>query len=357
MEVLNFFKNFFKRSPQAPTSEVTITLGNRETIPAEKLIKSAFASKHGLFPHEILALDYAETYYTSGNDFQNFWWNRYGVRDVQSLLNSLVNRGFLEIGDLRAVLSQQTTAAIKDILKSRDLKTTGKKADLVQRILDNVSEAELDRLYPRRTYVLTEIGKTALTEEEYVHYIHRQDIQDLDIWSLNKLVYIEPHMPYRDKIIWYLNELGKVYLSERKFGLHRNCLAQLSRLLREENKLMDSLSVMAEYHFYSLSGLAPTDAGFLEMEARNFFNHYEFRIDTRPIAKCKEGLGYTNDDLKAFFKERMSKFPALPVPILTVDQCIDIIIMVLEKDTEGVAKIFDQARQNFKWRYPHFTKV
>lgn len=66
-------------------------------IPVEERVKTATASNHGLFPHEILVLEYAPSFYTEGNSFQGFWWYSYGVRDVQGVLTSLAERGFLEI--------------------------------------------------------------------------------------------------------------------------------------------------------------------------------------------------------------------------------------------------------------------
>lgn len=102
-----------------PTISVTISEPatpeemDANVIPAEVRATTAVVSKHGLYPHEILVLGYAHTYYTSDNSFQRFWWWRYGVRDVQSILNSLVKRGFLSVGDLKAVLSRQTVVNIK----------------------------------------------------------------------------------------------------------------------------------------------------------------------------------------------------------------------------------------------------
>ena len=66
------------------------TQTDTEGIPTlSSRIKSAFPSANGLYPHEIMMLDYASSYKTSGNSFQNFWkWN-YSVLDPQGVLDSL----------------------------------------------------------------------------------------------------------------------------------------------------------------------------------------------------------------------------------------------------------------------------
>lgn len=106
-----------------------------EIVPAEKRIHNATASKHGLYPHEVLVLDYASSYYTEGNSFQGFWWYRYGVRDVDKYLHSLLNRGFLKVGDLQNAIEKENATVIKDELKKHGLKVSGKKDELVQRLI------------------------------------------------------------------------------------------------------------------------------------------------------------------------------------------------------------------------------
>ena len=380
MGLFDFLKKTSKQ-PQTPTKQnvgggfvtpitpkVTVSIStpkpptqaelDAEVIPVETRIKTAIASKQGLYPHEILVLDYAHTFYTSGNSFQGFWWYRYGVRDVQAVLNSLVERGFLQIGDLRAALDKQTAAAIKEALKTHEIKTTGKKADLVQRALDEIPEAELNRSFPKRTYMPTEAGKTAITEEAYVPYIHRHGMEDLDIWSMNKLMHTEPYMSYRDKIWGYLNQQSMKHFSVGNFGLYRNCRFQMSQFLREENKLKDSLAMLAEVVFYDLSG-APNNYNpqFLEIYADGFFPYENSLAATAPgiiaaIEACQKELGYTNEELVEALKERMSKLSA-PIQLFTVDECAKIVLMECEKDVEGLTKIYAKAKRTFKQKYPN----
>ena len=67
------------KSTTLPTVKVTTQImssGTDDVIPVEKRIKNANVSKHGLYPHEVLMLDYAASYYVEGNSFQGFWWYR-----------------------------------------------------------------------------------------------------------------------------------------------------------------------------------------------------------------------------------------------------------------------------------------
>ncbi|WP_270501419.1 hypothetical protein [Clostridium butyricum] len=75
----------------SPTVEMTIQVmssGEDDVISVEKRIKNANISQYGLYPHEVLMLDYAGSYYVDGNSFQGFWWYKYGVRNVDNCLHS-----------------------------------------------------------------------------------------------------------------------------------------------------------------------------------------------------------------------------------------------------------------------------
>ena len=340
-------------TPKLPTQSKI----DEQVVPAEVRIKSAVANKQGLFPHEILVLDYAHTFYVSGNSFQGFWWYKYGLRDVQSVLSSLVQRNFLEIGDLRSALNKQTAVTIKETLKEHGLKQTGKKDELVQRALDEVSETELNQLFPLRTYILTDSGELALEEGAYVSYIHRHEVEDLDIWSLNQLVYTLPLMSYRDKIWSYLNQRGTNHFSERNFGLYRNCRLNMAQFLKEEKKTKDALAMLAEVVFYDLSGATNNyDPQFLEIYANGFFP-YENSIATiavgviSAIVDCQKELGYSDEELQTVLIERMSKL-STPLQLFSVEDCAKIIFLERDQNTETLKSIYAQAKRTFKQKYP-----
>ena len=342
----------------ASTKPPTQSEIDAQVIPVETHIKSAISSKQGLYPHEILVLDYAHTFYTSDNNFQGFWWYRYGVRDVQSVLASLEQRGFIEVGDLRGVLNNQTGATIKELLKAHGQKQTGKKDELVQRTLDNISEKELNIRFSRRTYVLTMSGKAAVEEGAHVPYIHRNGIEDLDIWSINTLVHTEPYMPYRDKIWGYLNQRSMKHFSEHNFGLYRNCRFSMSQFLKQEGKIKDSLAMLAEVVFYDLSGASNNyDPQFLEIHAAYFFPYENSHATTAPgiistIVECQKELDYTDDQLKDALIDRMSKLSS-PIQLFSAEDCASIVLLERDKDIEALKSLYAKAKREFKQKHPN----
>ncbi|RJX22810.1 MAG: DNA-binding protein [Desulforudis sp.] len=322
------------------------------------MIKSAVPSKHGLYPHEVLMLDYAKSFYTESNSLPGFWWYSYGVRDVDNGLRSLLDRGFLQIGDLQSAIEKEKATVIKDELKNRGLKTSGKKAELVKRLLEEAPHEELSVRFAKRTYQLTDLGKQALDEESYVPYIHRHQFEDLDIWSLNKIVHTPPYMPWRDKIWGYLNKRSIKHAKAGDFGLYRNCRYQMHLFLMEEKRIKDALAMLAEVVFYDLSGLDNGyDPRFMDISAKYFFPYKESNATTAPgvisaIMKCKEELGFTDEELKEALLDRMNKL-SVPFHLFTPEECVDIVFMENRQDEEALAKIYAEARRRFKQQYPN----
>ena len=139
----------FKKKPSSPTKtakDKVIRTKNAvivdhtdnleaQIIPIEKRIKQMKPIVDGLYAHEILALSYAETFHLSGDEYQGFWWWRYGVRDVPAMLRSLQSRGFITEGGVDSAVKACNAPELKDFLKSQGMKVSGKKADLINRIL------------------------------------------------------------------------------------------------------------------------------------------------------------------------------------------------------------------------------
>ncbi len=328
-----------------------------DIIPVEKRIKKAKISKHGLYPHEVLILDYADSYFTEENSFQGFWWYKYGVRDVDNCLRSLLEREFLQVGNLQSAIENETATVIKSELKTHGLKVSGKKSELVQRLMAEVSHEELNSRFAKRTYQLTELGMVALEEEGYVPYIHRHPIEELDIWSLNKIIHEPPCMSYRDKIWSYLNKRSMEHFSVGNFGLYRNCRYHMYLFLMEEKRLEDALGMLSEVVFYDLSGLDNNyDSQYLHIWAKNFFPYKDSTVTMAPgitsaVMQCQKELNLTDEKLNKAMLDRMNRLSA-PLHIFTPEECVDIVFMESLEDTDALTKMYAKAKRRFKQSFP-----
>lgn len=112
-----------------------------EVISFEHRKKTSIQSNNGLYIPEILMLHFCKKYPNPKSGYPGYWWYKYGIRDVGSIYESLVDRGFIIIND-----------------------KTGK-------------------------YELTNLGKSELEENAYVPYMHSHSkYTTFTIWDLNKLL-------------------------------------------------------------------------------------------------------------------------------------------------------------------------
>lgn len=249
------------QSPQTPSVRVEAVETEKaktcddgeETL--ESKICQAIPSHAGLYPHEILMLEYASSYKTSENNFQNFWKWEYLVLDPQSVLDSLFKRGFICYEDIGSALRHLTVSDLKNMLSKIGEKTTGKKDELINRLLNVYNPDDLEKELTVRHYALTDKGKEEVKHNEYVLYLHRH--RYMSVWDMNHRLFRDnpSHLRYRDIIWGYFNEQSGEHFKNFDFGLYRNVRLNMHDFLVEEGKLKSALEILIEVISFDLSGL------------------------------------------------------------------------------------------------------
>lgn len=82
----------------------------------------------------------------------------------------LLKGGYLRRGSVQKSIERKTIPELKAILAEKELKLSGKKGELVQRLLNNVPPDELEELFPVGVYEATEKGWRARDQYEIVFY-------------------------------------------------------------------------------------------------------------------------------------------------------------------------------------------
>lgn len=169
----------------------------RAVITFEERKKTSTVSQNGLYVAEILLLEYCSygTYPHPKNGYPAFWWFEYGIKNVGAKLQSLEERGFIKTSTPIESVPSLTAPQLKEILKAYNLPLSGKKDDLVQRIKENLSDNDISSYIAERKYILTDLGKNELSENEYVPIMHKSpDKTDensmfgpvFNVWEVNR---------------------------------------------------------------------------------------------------------------------------------------------------------------------------
>lgn len=175
------------------------TAFERKVITFDDRKKTAIPSQNGLCPAEILLLEYCSkgTYPGPKNGYPGFWWFEYGIRDIGAALKTLDERRFIAFASARDSVKGLTVQQLKDLLVAKGYSAIGKKADLVARVTENISEEDLLAAGIQPKYVLTEVGQQELSENAYVPYMHSIHNKTTEynslgtmfnVWSINNLL-------------------------------------------------------------------------------------------------------------------------------------------------------------------------
>ena len=162
-------------------------------------------------------------------------------RNVLPALHRLLDGGYLEISDIETNISLKTIPDLKAILEEHELKTTGKKGELVQRILNNIPIDELEAIFPVGKYKLTEKGKFALVPYE-VFDINKRYSLGISHYRLIKKKNENPNASPEDLIKSLLEEDMKTCYRENDRAKYPAVLSNASTFFQSIGEYKQSLA-------------------------------------------------------------------------------------------------------------------
>lgn len=118
-----------------------------------------------IIPVDILMLHYVGDGIKQDMKFPGYWQYQYGV-NAQEVVAKLLNKNLLRIADIDVSLQHMEVKGLKEILSSAGLKSTGKKGDLVARIVNEIDRQSLSALDLPGYIVRTDLGEKILADNE-----------------------------------------------------------------------------------------------------------------------------------------------------------------------------------------------
>jgi len=165
----------------------------------------------------------------------------------------MIQTGFLVHSTLAASLEKLRAQELKDILTQNGKPTSGKKALLIQRILESVDVTSLN--IPD-VYILSQKGVEFL--EKYKYYLnldrHLTD-GEITIPEFDTIKSAQPYLSQMDVIWKNLQQRDLVYFKKKNYGSLRNNELSRYRILMEENRINDAAYHLLIVFYYDLSGM------------------------------------------------------------------------------------------------------
>ena len=324
-------------------------------------------NKHGLYPHEVLMLEYAMSYCSSGgNSFHSFWKDEYKVKSEQAVLTSLERRGFIRAGGLIDDLRAHDPATLRDELKTHGIEASGGKEELIQQLIEEIPRDELNQTYLLNSYQLTELGESARDEEPYIPYIHLNPIEGLDIWSIGALVNVgwaydkgwlvrseKPPSPFRQTLWQYLGQLSRKQTDALDFDGYRRTMIRQSEFLREEGK--SGLHVLTEAIVFDLLGIKNgTNPREHILQAKEYDVSLSKVSEAaiKEIEKCQSVLGILDEELIGFLVKQFERMDSSKdilrsevFKIFYPSECAQIVLFERDKNVAELKKLYAEANR------------
>ncbi|WP_288867892.1 SAP domain-containing protein [uncultured Parvimonas sp.] len=194
-------------------------------------------------------------------NYPHYYQYEYKIKDTKKLHQEFINKGFLiELdieNNIQAVLNMMTIAELKELLKTKGLKVSGKKADLVERLLTiNISKNEIHPKY--YVYTLSEKAINYLEKYDFLYKLH-QSTYGIELeeyihnknelekaWKTNKVKF--------NDVCWaILNKRTLKYSFNKDYGLLRNNFYDMYVITKSEGKA--NLELLCNVLYIDLSGM------------------------------------------------------------------------------------------------------
>ncbi|GEM_PF-5474476 len=330
----------------------------------ESKIAKSYLSKNGLKVSEILMLSYAPTFKVNQSEFQSFWEYLYNEEHPELLLQNLENKGFITVASPTENLCRMRVADLKSLLKAEGLTQTGKKADLVQRLIDNVDSNKLDFLTTDKYYALTDLGKAELEANGYVPFYHKNNyIYGTDMWWMNKQLHDYPNSNFKDILWGELNKQTLEALEKMQQGEFDSYLYNISQkvefLIDENRELQTALMLLNERAFYAVNCHSineyehrydfyernkDSDSSYIHKPPKA---EYCVSLEIPLYKKLKEIL---NLDDNALFQQILAYLDTMPdqMSIIPNSDIAGLIVAIISEDKESMHRVYDELEEVLK---------
>lgn len=193
-------------------------------------------------------------------DDDKYWgYIRYGcgLSHPRRFHEELIENGYFERPSLYDYLSSYTVADLKIILDSIGQKKTGKKAELIDRIIKNLSEEEKSRICNNaNVFTLSEKGKLFL--KEHADYVLLRKYPDGSI-TFDDYITAKKEIPFKANfydVLWSIyNKRQRNCLFNKEFDPLSNIYSSMAKILIDEKKFVDATYYCVRSLYLELSGI------------------------------------------------------------------------------------------------------
>lgn len=278
-----------------------------------------------------------------GDTYPNYFKYQY-ESDTDLLLKKTIQNNHLKESDLNHCLERATVKELKESLKKHDLKVSGRKKELIERLQTNISEETIKADFTDSYYVLTSEGSRLVQENDHILYYHRS--QNLHPVPLEKYHELLKDANREDKNLKYdlalklLNKYAINYREKGDWGLYRNIMLSMANVYQDKKEDLGALVNYLKVINIDLSGLSNGNIYW----PKNCFLAPGLIPN---IAKLTKNLDLDEDYLKKKYY-LCAKELNLPKTAFTKEESFNYLIQAMGGDLEGVDSIIKNKTSQMK---------
>lgn len=207
-------------------------------------------------------------------------------------LSHFLDLGLLTKGDIRDRITLKTVPELKEFLRNANLKVSGNKPELVQRILDNFSESQLSNYFSVSKYRLTEAGKAALEPYSIVFLANQYYHFNISYYRMMQAKADNPGKTDEEILLPLMLESAESLYKKGEIYSYRFYLGNIARFLESMRRPIDA------FKYYSISFFISSVA----YEEKNLYWAASPDTDTAfHIEKCARDSGLSFQQMVTYF--------------------------------------------------------
>ncbi len=180
-----------------------------------------------LNPEEILFLSYIDQRDVENYNYPQYWTFDYNL-DFQNTLLKLFKSGYVKFADASYKLNSLKVAELKEILMDHGLKVSGRKAELIERLVDNLDSSQLENISKNDYFQMTEKGSKTLKKNQHIPYFKKISSFKISIHAAHKMILENPDMNQYSVALYILQKRLNRFNPIKENGLLRNTLYNIA---------------------------------------------------------------------------------------------------------------------------------
>lgn len=324
---------------------------NDSMLKAQKVELNRVINNADLSPEEILMLALNEEKDTSNDFFPGYWQYNYDV-NPQILFSGLVERGFYsKEKSLLITLARKTAEDLKCILRDNGLKVSGRKQELIDRIIEELNEGQLNSIELIEVYKINEKAKAILDKNEHILFFHNSSME-ISIYTAQDFKTKNPDFTPIEIARFIGEKQANQHIDNGNWGLFRNVQSSLAQTEMDAQNFEEALVLLFEVCYLDLSGMGNNfDPEYMDIIEEYFFPYKDSVHTLAPgivhlFKKLKVKLNITDSDIKDLFLKSLENYQ-LSFHLFTKEEAANILIAELNYEEVELKQIYKVAENRY----------